>query len=183
MPDEKTTITIEIEGVTVVGEITERWQRYVGVKLLRPFTHLSSGCSVPYFAIKHANFAGPQGEAMARTLLAELYRNACFFHEHGEELRASWGATQDKLARLQTNDPDAPDVIAMAKRELRRRFRAREVDQRWYQNEMRVLRGRSRAYDNRRRDVIDTFMARPCPDGVDLGQVVPFILAEDEVGG
>jgi hypothetical protein len=171
-------ITIEVAGVTVVGEIVSRWARDIEVRLVSPFSGLSASCSVPIFAAAHvSSYEGPTGDAIARELLAGLHTKAVVFHRHREGLTKLWRATEQKLRVLELEDGDRPAALREEKGILKQRFQEGGIDQRQYQRALRLLRDRCRAYDNRRRQIIDSFMSQPpWPDqSIDLAQVVTFL--------
>lgn len=172
----KPRFTIFVDGVRVEGEITSRWARDIEVRLVSPIGHLSSSCSVPWFAARFADYSGPQGDSVARQLLEELYRKALLFDCYRETLRLLLRELYEKLANLDRDDTDSPDAIREERRLLRRRFRAGELDERTYQRKGRALKARARAHDERRSGIEDEFMNNPpWPDYVDMGQVAMFI--------
>jgi hypothetical protein len=184
MPDEKTKISIEVDGVTVVGEIVSRWARDIEVRLVSPFSGLSASCSVPIFAAAHvSSYEGPTGDAIARELLAELHAKAAVFHRHREELAKLFRATQQRLHDLEAHDVDRPAVLREQKLALRRQFRAHELDQRQFQMALKELGNRSQAYDDRRREITKAFMqSAPWGSEPDMAQVVTFLDALEDEG-
>lgn len=179
---EGTRYVIVVDGVEVVGAIVRRTNRYLAVKLIKPYGRLSTCLAIPLFALPFTSFDGEHGDDDARMLLEGLYRKAVLFDRHAEELRALWGRMKTKLIALQEALANAQDGIAASRRDLRNRFRRGELRQAEYQRCVRELRQRERSFDEQRRLILVSMdVEKPWTGDIDLRQFVGF-LGEDTEG-
>lgn len=182
-----TSFTIEIDGRTVHGVITERWERVIEVRLESPFGRagLSSAWVTPLFAWARAvergradGYLSPSGDNAAAQLLEELYRKAVLFDRHRNELRRRLDAYE---ARLRALDEENPELQLRERRsDARRRFRSGMIGQVEYQRIRKELRAIQKEFDDRRWALERAFMDEPAPwadefPDVDLGQVRCFL--------
>jgi hypothetical protein len=80
-------VSIEIDNVQVIGEITHRSEADIAVKIISPYTELSNGLHIPYFSRPYHSFLTEYGDKMAENLLQYLYELGLYMDENRNFIR------------------------------------------------------------------------------------------------
>lgn len=162
-------------GVPIQGWITSRSRRFIEVELASGHFVLRTSLTIPLIVAGRVTFVGTEGEQSAVALLRKLHRQAQWIVTHRAELKVQWHQTKRLLDDLQSVDPGADHVLLGELRSsLRRRFKQGLLGQREYQAALVELKQRNRTYQERRRAIVDSFMAA-WAWGLDLTQVLASI--------
>ena len=76
-------ITINVNNVRVIGEITHRSEADIVVKIISPYQQLSNGLHIPYFSRPYHSFLAEYGDRTAENLLKYLFELGLYL---GEEI-------------------------------------------------------------------------------------------------
>ncbi len=92
-------IEIMVEGISVLGRITLRDRRNIGVEITSPYSAISeqSGC-IPLLGLQVHNFLGKAGDERAPGLLCILYRFCGYVEEHQNRLLEALNDYRYKVA-------------------------------------------------------------------------------------
>jgi hypothetical protein len=108
---------IQVDGQTVVGEITHRANRDIAVRIVKPYQYLSSSCHIPLFALSmgRITFIGERGDDTARRLLRECYRLGQFLEANLQQLIDAWAEHQEVAEKTRPEKVDPADFMAKKK--------------------------------------------------------------------
>lgn len=79
-------ISVQVDGVEVLGEITHRSDEAIVVRITHPFKGLSNSCHIPYFSRPVNSFMTDYGERMAANLLQYIYELGLYIKEHSSSI-------------------------------------------------------------------------------------------------
>jgi len=79
-------ISVQVDGVEVLGEITHRSDEAIVVRITHPFKGLSHSCHIPYFSRPVNSFMTDYGECMAANLLQYIYELGFYIKEHSSSI-------------------------------------------------------------------------------------------------
>lgn len=101
-------IEIMVEGISVVGRITMRDRRSIGVEITHPYWGISerSGC-IPLLGLQVHNFLGKAGDERAAGLLCTLYRFCIYVEEHQDRLLEALNDYRYKVSYVKYFSPEA----------------------------------------------------------------------------
>lgn len=104
-------IEIMVEGISVVGRITLRDRRNIGVVITYPYSGISeqSGC-IPLLGLQVHNFLGKAGDERAAGLLYVLYRFCSYVEEHRDRLLEALNDYRYKVAYVKHFSPEAREL-------------------------------------------------------------------------
>ena len=69
----KQEVSIKIDGVEAIGEITYRTEVDIAIMITKPYQGLTNRCHIPYFSRPIHSFLTDYGDKMAENLLKYLY--------------------------------------------------------------------------------------------------------------
>jgi len=75
-------VSIKVDGVEVIGEISHRSEADIAVKITSPYQELSSGLHIPYFSRPLNSFLTDYGDRTAENLLKHLYELGLYMDEN-----------------------------------------------------------------------------------------------------
>lgn len=104
-------IEIMVESISVVGRITMRDRRSIGVEITYPYSGISerSGC-IPLLGLQVHNFLGKAGDERAAGLLCALYRFCIYVEEHQDRLLEALNDYRYKVAYVKHFSPEAREL-------------------------------------------------------------------------
>lgn len=104
-------IEIMVEGISVVGRITMRDRRNIGVEITHPYWGISerSGC-IPLLGLQVHNYLGKAGDERAAGLLCVLYRFSIYVEEHQDRLLEALNDYRYKVAYVKHFSPEAREL-------------------------------------------------------------------------
>jgi len=154
----KIIVPVSIECPPLHGEITYLACNDISVKLISPYSGVSSGLHIPYFAMHYAVmndkcFANPDGNVSehgwetAEHLLKDLYDCCVLFHRHRDEIEKEYALFQKSVKALDKNFL-SDELYREKKRELRRQLRANEIDLKNYEKTLWELRKQNKKYSD-----------------------------------
>jgi hypothetical protein len=104
----KQEVSIKVDGVEVIGEITYRSEADIAIRITKPYQGLTNGCHIPYFSRPIHSFLTDYGDKMSENLLKYLYELGWYMgenrkfieiqfslHLHGDEYLS--GNSQDRF--------------------------------------------------------------------------------------
>jgi hypothetical protein len=80
-------ISINIDGVEVIGNITHRSEPDIVVKISSPYDNYSTSLHIPYFSRPIHSFLTEYGDNTAENLLKYLYELGLYMEENREFIR------------------------------------------------------------------------------------------------
>lgn len=104
-------IEIMVEGISVLGRITLRDRRNIGLEITYPYSGVSerSGC-IPLLGLQVHNFLGNAGDERAAGLLCTLYRFCIYVEEHQDRLLGALNDYKYKVAYVKHFSPEAREL-------------------------------------------------------------------------
>lgn len=78
----KQEVSIKVDGVEVIGEITYRSEADIAIRITKPYQGLTNGCHIPYFSRPIHSFLTDYGDKMAENLLKYLYELGKYMEEN-----------------------------------------------------------------------------------------------------
>ncbi len=104
-------IEIMVEGISLVGRITLRDRRNIGVEITHPYWGISerSGC-IPLLGLQVHKFLGKAGDERAAGLLCALYRFCIYVEEHLDRLLEALNDYKYKVAYVKHFSPEAREL-------------------------------------------------------------------------
>lgn len=139
-------IEIRVEGASVVGRITLRDRRNIGVEITHPYAGISeqSGC-IPLLGLQVHNFLGKAGDERAAGLLCALYRFCIYVEEHRDRLLDALIDYRYKVSYAKHFSPEARELDQRRTSALedlmaiRKELKAGSLDNIEYQRRIRPL--------------------------------------------
>ncbi len=100
-----------VEGISVLGRITLRDRRNIGVEITSPYSGISErfGC-IPLLGLQVHNFLGKAGDERAAGLLCTLYRFCSYVEEHRGRLLEAMIDYRYKVAYVKHFSPEAREL-------------------------------------------------------------------------
>lgn len=104
-------LEIMVKSNSVLGRITLRDRRNIGVEITYPYSGVSerSGC-IPLLGLQVHNFLGKAGDERAVGLLCALYRFCSYVEEHQDRLLEALNDYRYKVAYLKHFSPEASEL-------------------------------------------------------------------------
>jgi hypothetical protein len=78
----KQEVSIKVDGVEVIGEITYRSDADIAIRITMPYRGLTNGSHIPYFSRPIHSFLTGYGDKMAENLLKYLYELGLYMEEN-----------------------------------------------------------------------------------------------------
>lgn len=128
-------ISIVINNVVVIGEITHRSRRDIVVEILEPYWGISNCKHIPCFASSLKDYTGEYGVAVAKQLLNQVYT----ISKEAEELAPKLKALLKKMEELKANNHKIAEENGKHKRLLKIKFKLGEINQTQYQSTLRDM--------------------------------------------
>ena len=88
----KQEVSIKVDDVDVIGEITYRSEADITIRIREPFQGLTHGCHIPYFSRPLNSFMTDYGERMAVNLLQYIYELGLYIKENSSTILLHFAA-------------------------------------------------------------------------------------------
>ncbi len=139
-------IEIMVEGISVVGRITMRDRRIIGVEITHPYSGISerSGC-IPLLGLQVHDFLGNAGDERAAGLLCALYRFCIYVEGHKDRLLEALNDYKYKVTYVKHFSPEARELDQRRTsaledlQSIRKELKAGTIDKIEYQRRIRPL--------------------------------------------
>ena len=132
-------ISFHIDETLIQGKITHYDPYDISVEILKPFSGLTAGCHIPYFARQFKDYRGEKGHQKAVELLTELYSALVIVKKKQAQLRSEMnktGGLRDTTQQIKSMQVK----LSEQKGKLRHRFKKKEISQKEYQVQFKQLR-------------------------------------------
>jgi hypothetical protein len=128
-------ISINVEGVTVEGEVIHRSHRDIALGIVSPYQGLTTGRHIPAFAriSQEHDYCGPYGDETAAALLKELYQLGRFVEENKALLRSRVAEMDAAIERLDQERLLPENEFHEVRRDLRTQLCNGSLDSKVYQ--------------------------------------------------
>jgi hypothetical protein len=83
----KQEVSIKVDGVEVIGEITYRSEADLAIRITKPYQMLTNGCHIPYFSRPIHSFLTGYGDKMAENLLKYLYELGLYMGKNSKFIK------------------------------------------------------------------------------------------------
>ena len=80
-------VSIKVDSVKVIGQITHRSEPDISVKISSPYDNYTTGLHIPYFSRPYHSFLTEYGDRTAENLLKYLYELGLYIDENGKFIR------------------------------------------------------------------------------------------------
>jgi len=148
-------ISIFVEDTEAEGEITHRSASDITVKITKPFSNISTGSHIPYFARAHKSFNGQYGDSVAELLLKNLYDIGHHMDSETFSIREKLDSAKDHIINfpVQFNTED----FNAKRRELKQLLKQNKLDSKEYQQQLTLLRLKTEDFSLKVDEIMDAF--------------------------
>lgn len=154
-------IKVVVEETEVEGEIVHRSAGDITVKIVKPYQNLSTGLHIPYFGRPYRSFDGDYGDAVAESLLNDLYHIGRHLELEMEKLREKLWQAKDKISHLQLSFRN--EEFKGKKSELKKLLKEGKLGKKAYQEELKSLRKKLEEFNWRVHAIMDSFFDENFP--------------------
>jgi len=160
-------INIFVEGIEVEGKITHRYASDITVQITKPFSNISTGSHIPYFARSNRSFNGVYGDLTAKSLLKNLYDVGHHMDSEIFSIREKLDSAKESISNLpvQFNSED----FNAKRRELKQSLKQGKFDSKVYQQQLTPLRKKAEEYNQKVIEIMDAFFEDSFPMCVPYG--------------
>lgn len=131
-------ISIEIDGVRVEGEILYRSRADIEVRIVAPYRDITTGMHIPYFAMVNPDldYRKPHGDRTAARLLEELYRFGKHIEDNREQLSVRLAELDAAIENLDPNRFPPENAFLEIRHALRAQLHNGSIDNTVYQQRL-----------------------------------------------
>ncbi len=170
-------VKIDIDGISIEGEITHRSGGDICVKITQPFVGLDTGRHIPYFSRPGNSYLGEYGDETAEQLLLSLFRLSNYTDANIEKMHEKYQAVKAQIEELSIVDMTREKFLKK-RADLRQQVKDGLLSNNEYGNKLKVIRKKMSEFSYMIHKLNDDFIKENYPMTVSYGdskQLIPII--------